>query len=70
METTTEKTKKGGKMSRMSSMAETFLEECGYDLGYSIHTLPKLKDMQMVAKTNMPVWAYLGLTEKEYYGGR
>jgi ABC-type uncharacterized transport system YnjBCD substrate-binding protein len=54
----------------MLSMAETFLEECGYDLGYSIHTLPKLKDMQMVAKTNMPVWTYFGKTEKEYYGGR
>ncbi len=57
-------------MSKTKDLIQFFLEEYGHDLGYTIHTLPKIEDIQAVAMTRTPVWEYLGLTEKEYYGGR
>ena len=70
METRTKKTEKGEEMSKMKDLVQFFLEEYGYDLGYTIHTLPKIEDIQAVAMTRTPVWTYFGKTEKEYYGGR
>jgi len=57
-------------MSKTKDLIQFFLEEYGHDLGYTIHTLPKIEDIQAVAMTRTTVWEYLGLTEKEYYGGR
>lgn len=55
---------------RTKSYIENFLEEYGYDLGYTIHELPELEDMRMVMITGMPVWKYKGMSEMEYYGGK
>ena len=54
---------------RMKSYVQNFLEEYGYDLGYTDHVLPELEDIRMVMITGMPVWKYKGMSEREYYGG-
>ena len=56
-------------MSKMTSYVQNFLEEYGYELGYTIYDLPKLEDIRMVTITGMPVWKYNGMSEREYYGG-
>ena len=56
-------------MSKMTSYVQNFLEEYGYELGYTDHVLPALEDIRMVMITGMPVWKYKGMSEREYYGG-
>ena len=56
-------------MSAIKNKIDDFLNNGGLNLGYQDNELPKLDDMDMILKNNVPIWEYKGKTEKEYYGG-
>jgi len=56
-------------MSAIKNKIDDFLCNGGSNLGYDSLDLPKLDDMDMVLKQNIPIWEYKGKTEKQYYGG-
>ena len=68
METSAENKEKGEQMSRIGDYAQEFLDEIGYNLGYSIKNLPDIKDVGMMWYHKVPVWENNGMTEEEYYG--
>ena len=64
-------TRKGdGKMSATGDYVQYWLDEGGYDLGYSEYDLPKLDDMHHILKHRIKVWEYKGMDEEEYYGDK
>ena len=56
-------------MSATGDYVQYWLDEGGYDLGYSEYDLPKLDDMHHILEHRVKVWEYKGMDEKEYYGG-
>ena len=56
---------------KVKARMQEFLEDIGYKLGYNQDILPKLKDMDIVEKNNIPVWEYMGYrSEKSFYSKR
>jgi hypothetical protein len=56
----------------MSKLADTmmdFLENGGYELGYSERVIPSLNDFDKILSHSIKIWEYKGCTEREYYGG-
>tara|TARA_R100000808_G_C2101011_1_gene118081 strand:- start:568 stop:849 length:282 start_codon:yes stop_codon:yes gene_type:complete len=52
----------------MKERVQDFLDEIGYDLGYNENLLPKIEDLVIVEKYNIPVWEYMGYrSEKSFY---
>ena len=58
-------------MSKVSDYAQNFLDEAGYSLGYDMHNLPHIKDIDIVWANRVHIWEYKGMTEDEYcWGGK
>lgn len=58
-------------MSKIADYAQQWLEETGYELGYNENILPKLQDMDIIKKNDIPVWEYMGYrSEKSFYTRR
>ena len=57
-------------MSKMGDYMQSWLDEGGYDLGYSETDLPDLKDMQEVLSDEVKIWEYYQVTERQYYAGK
>ena len=56
-------------MSKMGDYLQDWLNEGGYDLGYSENNLPAIIDMKLILEHSVKIWEYNGLTKREYYGG-
>ena len=54
-------------MSKLIQYAEDFLDNGGEDLGYTLSALPKVDDIEVVLRYQVPVWEYKGMTQEEYY---
>ncbi len=54
-------------MSKLKNEIHDWLEDFGYDLGYTWNDLPDLSDMDRITENNVQIWEYKGVTEKEYY---
>tara|TARA_R100001198_G_scaffold33025_1_gene17650 strand:- start:379 stop:552 length:174 start_codon:yes stop_codon:yes gene_type:complete len=57
-------------MGKVKDVAQDWLDDCGYDLGYTMETCPPNKDWNIVSRYNVKVWEYYGKTHKQYYGGK
>ena len=57
-------------MGRLKSMTEDWLDDFGYDLGFTIETCPPIKDWDIIVNNSVKVWEYYGKTHKQYYGGK
>jgi len=55
-------------MSKVGDYGQQFLDEIGYDLGYSTNEMPHIRDIDIVWANRVHVWEYKGMTEFEYYG--
>ena len=56
-------------MSKTKEQAQEFLDNVGYQLGYSEDNMPEFKDIDVVWTHRVPIWEYKGMTEEEYYWG-
>ena len=56
-------------MSKTKEHAQEFLDNVGYQLGYSEDNMPEFKDIDVVWTHRVPIWEYKGMTEEEYYWG-
>ena len=56
-------------MSKTKGYAQEFLDNVGYQLGYSEDNMPEFKDIDVVWTHRVPIWEYKGMTEEEYYWG-
>ena len=54
-------------MSKMGDILSEWLNDGGYDLGYSELDPPYIGHMQEILLHSIPVWEYNGMTEKQYY---
>tara|TARA_R100000458_G_C8033916_1_gene88231 strand:- start:260 stop:436 length:177 start_codon:yes stop_codon:yes gene_type:complete len=55
-------------MSKIADKLNEFLEEGGYQLGYTFDDHPKLESLDEILRLGIHVWEYHGCqTEKEYY---
>ena len=54
-------------MGKLKEVAQDWLSDHGYDLGYDYDTLPQMKDWNIIVKNSVKVWEYYGKTYNEYY---
>ena len=54
-------------MSKLIQYAEDFLDNGGEDLGYTLSALPKVDDIEVVLRHQIPVWEYKGMTQEEAF---
>ena len=55
-------------MGKIKDYCQDFLESGGYDLGYDMHNLPEMKDMDTIKQQNVKLWEYKGYkSEKDFY---
>ena len=45
-------------MSKIKSYIESWLENCGWDLGYDMQNLPELQDFDNIADNNIDAYDY------------
>ena len=57
-------------MSKVGDYLYSWLNEVGYDLGYSEYDPPNISDMPNITENNTKVWEYYGVTERQYYAGK
>ena len=55
-------------MSKIGDAVMQFLDNGGFELGYTEREMPSIDDMDYVLSQNIKVWEYKGCTEKQYYG--
>ena len=56
-------------MSKIGDMLLEWLNDGGYELGYSELDPPSIGHMKEILLHSIPVWEYKGMTEKQYYTG-
>ena len=56
-------------MSKIFNYAQDFLDDGGFELGFTESDLPHLDDMSYVLQYSVKVWEYKGMSKAQYYGG-